>query len=181
MNDMQPSNDSSEVLYEIQVQLYDQSSSQTTPGSSASNSKRDSIKSSNSNDILENSKGDETGQYVEGWIIYRTYKQFESLHNILSEINPYIKNDFKKVVNLKPSALIKSDNETKIKQSIASLDNYLKVRNFLHNYFLIINKKTRFQDQNRRFVPIDSLQGSHVSSVTSFLYVFLSKSGAFER
>ena len=129
LNDAQPSNDSSEVLYEIQVQLYDQSSSLGASGSpqSRTSSKRDSLKSSNSNDTLDSSRSEDPGQYVEGWIIYRTYKQFESLHNILSEIGPYIKNEFKKVVNLKPSTLIKNTDEAKIKQAITSLDNYLKV------------------------------------------------------
>ena len=124
----QPSNDSGEVLYEIQVQLFDQSSSSLGASASPTSSKkRDSIKSSNSNDTLDSSKSEDPGQYVEGWIIYRTYKQFESLHNILSEIGPYIKSEFKKVVNLKPSTLIKNTDEAKIKQAITSLDNYLKV------------------------------------------------------
>ncbi len=82
-DDSDPSSAESILLFEIQVQLFESDSEMEAAGGSdqASNSSR---------------------QFKEGWFIYRSFKQFESLHQSLHEISSTdINNLFKKLPSLK--------------------------------------------------------------------------------
>jgi hypothetical protein len=66
-------------------------------------------------------------QSKEGWIIYRTLKEFENLNEKLSElISDEVKKLFKKLPNLKINST-KSLSDDKLKQAISILDSYLFV------------------------------------------------------
>ena len=74
-------------------------------------------------------------QFKDGWVIYRSLKQFENLHEKLFEIIPAdIKNQFRKIPNLKRNLLSKNFNDEKIKQATLILNDYLKV--ILNEIFL---------------------------------------------
>ncbi len=104
------SNNSNEnlLLFEIHVQLHD-----------------DTVKTDKelSDDTLMNKN-----QFRDGWVIYRSLKQFENLHEKLIELIPTnIKNQFKKIPNLKRHLLSKNFDDDKIKQATLILNAYLKV------------------------------------------------------
>jgi hypothetical protein len=108
------SNSSSEnlLLFEIYVELHEEIS--------------------NEKNIEVDATLNYTNQFKDGWIIYRSLKQFESLHENLIELIPVqIKNQFKKLPNLKRNLLSKNFNDEKIKQATLILNDYLKVRRFL--------------------------------------------------
>ena len=90
----------------------------------------------NDKEILEDSLSNTANQFKDGWIIYRSLKQFESLHEKLIELIPVeIKNQFKKLPNLKRNLLSKNFNDEKIKQATLILNDYLKVSNFIKLIF----------------------------------------------
>ncbi len=96
-----------EVLFEIHVQLQDNSAS-----------KQDELKVDVNNQAY----------LKEGWIIYRNLKQFEKLNDVLIEFVPKEKkHEFKKLPHLKRNLLSKHLSEEKIKQVTLVLDEYLKV------------------------------------------------------
>jgi hypothetical protein len=102
------------LLFEIHVELHD----------------GDTMLDTNKENMDLNIKmiGSNKNKFREGWIIYRSIKQFESLHESLSDIIPSeAKNKFKKIPSLKPGMLSKSFSEGRIKQATLLLDDYLKV------------------------------------------------------
>jgi hypothetical protein len=108
MNSSSPSENL--LLFEIYVELHEETTSDK--------------------ESLENNSLDTVNQFKDGWIIYRSLKQFEALHEKLIELIPvHIKNQFKKLPNLKRNLLSKNFNDEKIKQSTLILNDYLKVRN----------------------------------------------------
>jgi hypothetical protein len=75
----------------------------------------------------------------EGWIIYRSIKQFESLNESLNDLIPNdIKSKLKKLPNLRPGMLSKNFNEEKIKLATNLLDDFLRV--IFLNFLLKINQ-----------------------------------------
>ena len=104
------------ILFEIHVELHDDLNSNEI----------DAI-GNKENLYLNNKKN----KFREGWIIYRSIKQFENLHESLSDLIPQeTKNKFKKIPNLKPGMITKNFNEEKIKQATHLLDDYLRVNFF---------------------------------------------------
>jgi hypothetical protein len=93
---------------------------------------------SNDNDTINNKENliilnNKNNKFREGWVIYRSIKQFENLHEILCDLIPQdLKNKFRKIPNLKPGMLSKNFNEEKIKQATNLLDDYLRVRLEFH-------------------------------------------------
>ena len=91
------------ILFEIQVQLHDESTSK------------------------ESGEADTKNRFKDGWVIYRSLKQFESLQESLDELVPVrIKNKLKKMPNLKRSLLSKNYDEEKIKQATFILDDFIR-------------------------------------------------------
>jgi len=85
-DDSNPSNSESILLFEIQVQLFE-----NERDIDESDSRKNSEKNSNS-----------SRQFKEGWFIFRSFQQFESLHQNLREISSSdINNLFKKLPSLK--------------------------------------------------------------------------------
>lgn len=86
-------------------------------------------------DIVETNKENfeysklENSSFKEGWIIYRTIKQFESLNESLSElITEELEKKFKKAQSfLKRNYLSKNKTEENVKQATLILDEYIKV------------------------------------------------------
>ena len=100
------SNTETVLLFEIQVQLHEEETFDKE------------------ND--ENSKSLETVSFKEGWVIYRSMKQFESLYQSLCEIgSTEIHNIFKKI----PKKISKNIDEEKLKKINSTLDHYLRVSN----------------------------------------------------
>lgn len=101
------------VFFEIQVQLHDPMKV------------LNEIESYEVNRVVDPSEY----QPTEGWIIYRTLKQFENLNEILSDIDPGIRNEFRKISssNLKSALSSKSTDDSKVKSAISQLDHYLKI------------------------------------------------------
>jgi hypothetical protein len=109
-------NDNAHILFEIHVQLHEVNHDWNTNNNN--NSHRQSLSNLTKN--------------TEGWIIYRTFKQFENLAANLSEISPpEIKDILKKLPNIKRGLLSKTFDETKIKKATLILDSYLDVNTFL--------------------------------------------------
>lgn len=98
----------SHLLFEIQVELHD-------------DSKENNFGNFN---YPESSHIQNQSRFREGWVIYRSYKQFENLNEGLIELIPSdLKAKFKKI----PSMLKKSYQDEKIKQVTANLDEYLRI------------------------------------------------------
>jgi hypothetical protein len=70
-----------------------------------------------------------------GWIIVRTLKQFEKLHEHLVEMIPEISDKLKKMPNMNRSLLSKSFDENKIKKTKDTLDDYLKVTSIANDTY----------------------------------------------
>jgi sorting nexin-25 len=63
----------------------------------------------------------------EGWIIIRTLKQFQSLHQRLVEMSENIGVKYKKLPTINRNLLTKTYDENRIMQIKATLDDYLQV------------------------------------------------------
>ncbi len=63
-----------------------------------------------------------------GWIIIRTIKQFQILHQNLVEMVPEISEKFKKIPTINRNLISKSFDQNKVKAIRANLDEYLKVK-----------------------------------------------------
>ena len=95
------SNNDENTLFEIQVQLYE--------------------------DNLDPDKFHENNS-KEGWFIHRSLKQFQSLYDSLNEISPpEITNNFKKFPKLKRQFSSKNISQEKLKNTLETVDSYLKV------------------------------------------------------
>ena len=141
------------LLFEIHVQLHEENKADTNS--------LDETLSANKN------------QFKDGWIIYRSLKQFESLHEKLIElIPPNIKNQFKKIPNVKRNMLSKNFDEDKIKQATLILNEYLKVNR-------IKKKKAIFVLQLIDLCFKVVLRRWIIVSIGSFLHVSVSKSRLF--